>query len=353
MRPGSILSWNLNDGFCDGLVRGYQLGLLSRTDYDNLCQCERLDDMKLHLQSTDYGDFLANEPSPLHTSTIHEKCTLKMVEQFNYLRANCVKPLSKFLDYITYGYMIDNVVLLITGTLHQRDPAELKAKCHPLGIFRAMESIPIGQNVSELYNTVLVDTPLAPYIQGCLSESELDEMNIELIRNTLYKAYIEDFDRYCTQVLGGVTGEVMHELLQFESDRRSINITLNSIGTELTKDDRTKLFPIIGELYPEGTLALANAENEDQVQNAVSYHPVFKRLFQSIDEFDEDKSLEDSFFEYEVQLNMKSFDRQMGYGAFYSYFKLKEQEVRNIVWIAECIIQRQTDKIDQYIPLFR
>ena len=29
--------------------------------------------------------------------------------------------LGKFLDYCTYGHMIDNVVLIVTGTLHERD----------------------------------------------------------------------------------------------------------------------------------------------------------------------------------------------------------------------------------------
>jgi V-type H+-transporting ATPase subunit d len=56
--------------------------------------------------------------------------------------------------------MIDNVVLLITGTLHKRDVFELKEKCHPLGLFETMESITVGQSVSDLYLEVLIDTPL-------------------------------------------------------------------------------------------------------------------------------------------------------------------------------------------------
>ena len=36
-------------------------GILSQNDYLNLVQCETLEDLKLHLQSTDYGNFLANE----------------------------------------------------------------------------------------------------------------------------------------------------------------------------------------------------------------------------------------------------------------------------------------------------
>ena len=44
---------------------------------------------------------------------------------------------------------------------------------------------------------------------------DLDEMNIEIMRNTLYKAYLDDFSAFCTK-LGGTTAEVMSNLLSFE-----------------------------------------------------------------------------------------------------------------------------------------
>ena len=31
------------------------------------------------------------------------------------------ETLARFLDFCTYGHMIDNVVLIVTGTLHERD----------------------------------------------------------------------------------------------------------------------------------------------------------------------------------------------------------------------------------------
>ena len=108
--------------------------------------------------------------------------------------------------------MIDNIILLITGTLHHRPITELITKCHPLGSFEQMEAIHVASTPAELYNAVLVDTPLAPFFVDCIGEQDLDEMNIEIIRNTLYKAYLESFYEYC-QSLGGTTADVMCEIL--------------------------------------------------------------------------------------------------------------------------------------------
>lgn len=169
-------------------------------------------DLKLHLQGTDYGSFLANEPSPLTVSVIDDKLREKLVIEFEHLRNHAVEPLASFLDFITYGYMIDNIILLITGTLHQRPISELIPKCHPLGSFEQMEAIHVAATPAELYNAVLVDTPLAPFFVDCISEQDLDEMNIEIIRNTLYKAYLEAFYDFCKK-LGGTTADVMCEIL--------------------------------------------------------------------------------------------------------------------------------------------
>ena len=58
-------------------------------------------DFRTQLSATDYGNFLANEPLPISTSTIADKATQVLVDQFNFLRSNAVEPLSKFLEYMT------------------------------------------------------------------------------------------------------------------------------------------------------------------------------------------------------------------------------------------------------------
>jgi len=97
----SPLSFNIDNGYLEGIVRGYRAGLLTPSHYASLTQCDTLDDFRMQLQATDYGNFLANEPSPISTSTIAEKATRKLVNEFDYLRSNATKPLSRFLDYMT------------------------------------------------------------------------------------------------------------------------------------------------------------------------------------------------------------------------------------------------------------
>nr|XP_022919213.1 V-type proton ATPase subunit d-like [Onthophagus taurus] len=342
--------FNADHGYLDGLCRGLKNGILKRADYNNLIQCETIDDLKIHLQGTDYGNFLANEPSPIAVSTLDQKLRERLAIEFHHLRSHSVQPLSHFLDFITYGYMIDNIVLLITGTLHQRHISELIPKCHPLGGFEQMEAIHVATTPAELYNAVLVDTPLGPFFVDCITEHDMDEMNVEIIRNTLYKAYLEAFYKLCKDI-GGITADCMCEILAFEADRRSIIITINSFGTELSKDDRAKLYPRCGKMNPDGLNELIKAEDYEQVKAIAQFYNEYDHIFEGTGNNLGDKTLEDNFFEHEVRLHLCCFMRQFHFGVFYSYVKLKEQECRNIVWIAECIAQKHRSTIEHYIPI--
>ena len=342
-------------------------------------------DLKLQLGPA-YGDFLASLPPNPSTSTLAAKTTDKLIAEFRYVRANAVGSLAKFMDYLTYGYMIDNVALLITGTLHERDTRELLDRCHPLGWFETMPVLCVATNIEELYNSVLVETPLAPYFKGSLSHQDLDELNIEIVRNTLYKNYLEDFHNFVntdSDMAGTPTSDVMSEILEFEADRRSINITLNSFGTELSKADRKKLYPSFGRLHPEGTYMLSRADDIEGVRLAVEGVSDYKGFFDATGMGQggsagagnmsggaggEGKSLEDMFYQKEMEISKGAFTRQFSHAIVYAWVKLREQvcsaffeaetfanvvqEIRNITWIAECIAQNQKERINNYISVF-
>jgi V-type H+-transporting ATPase subunit d len=245
------------------------------------------------------------------------------------------------MDYLTYGYMIDNVALLITGTLHERDTRELLERCHPLGWFETMPVLCVATNIEELYNSVLIETPLAAYFKGNLSSQDLDELNIEIIRNTLYKSYLEDFYKFVNEdpeLSGTPTAEVMTEVLEFEADRRAINITLNSFGTELNKADRRKLYPEFGKLWPEGSLMLSRADDVEGVRIAVEGVNDYKTMFDATGlgqsgnmgpggsgGMSEGKSLEDLFYQKEMEIAKGAFTRQFTFAVVFAWVKLREQ----------------------------
>lgn len=318
---------------------------------------------------------LANE-TVITPPIIENRALNKLVTEFFYLRAQAVEPLATFLDYITYEYMIDNVMLLLRGTLSGRNVNELMAQCHPLGMFKesTMRNIPSFEanprGYAELYETVLVDTPVGIYFQRYLDQTAermgsasemrniLEEIQIEILKNSLMKLYLEDFHAFCMK-LGGETAEVMCLLLNTRADRNSINITLNSFNTPLNNDVnlretiRKSLYPSIGMLYPEGIELLTKVDDEPKLIQSLSSYSIYYNILQQLTTSNsEDYSIDDEFYCYEVKLYELSYEIQMNFGIFYSYIKLKEQEIRNLVWISECILQKRKDKITNFIPIF-
>ena len=273
------------------------------------------------------------------------------------------------MDYVTYGYMIDNVALLITGTLHERDTRELLERCHPLGWFETMPVLCVATNIEELYNSVLIETPLAPYFKGSLSHQDLDELNIEIVRNTLYKNYLEDFYHFVNNdpgMVGSPTSVVMSEVLEFEADRRAINITLNSFGTELSKSERKKLYPSFGRLYPEGMFMLSKAEDMEGVRLAVEGVNDYKTYFDATGMGNgptgagnmsggvggDGKSLEDMFYQKEMEISKGAFTHQFTYAIVYAWVRLREQvseiDSIRIVWTrANILLGNQKHHMDR------
>ncbi|CAM9461554.1 unnamed protein product [Chrysoparadoxa australica] len=372
---GELSCFNIHHGFPEGLCRGFRSGFLRDSDYNNLCQCESLEDIKLNLQETDYDQFLAKN-TKITPVVIQEKAIQKLVTEFNFLKAQSQEPLSTFLDYIQYEYMIENVMLLLKGTLSGRDVSELISQCHPLGLFKesTMRLIPTfeasSKGYADLYQTVLIDTPIGEYFSRFLEEQHdqalgtsagvrnvLEEVEIEIIKNGIMKLYLEDFHRYCASV-GGDTGTVMCEVLGARADRNAINVTLNSFGGPLNEPhmrstDRRRLYAAIGTLYPEGTNTFTDVSDETQLMAALDPYPPYKAIWAvHQNEAFGNKSIDDAFYEREVEMLELAFEGQMHFGVFYAYVKLKEQEIRNLVWISECIVQRQRDEIGKYIPIF-
>jgi V-type H+-transporting ATPase subunit d len=346
-----------------------------------------MEDVKLNLQETDYAGFLQEEPSSLLSPAfIGAKCRQKLAEEFRYLRSIAVEPLATFLDYITYDYMISNLVLVIKAVHGNPDVsvAELVEQFHPLGMFSeaVVKSIKTFEHSSkgfqELYRCVLIDTPIGPYFVKFLEtnaenelrkagESKMEALEVEqmydtldeivrgdLLENSLRKYYLEDFARLCSDI-GGETAETMLFMLKLRADEISIGITMNSLGTALAEEnmheDRYSLLPSLGFLYPQGTANLKPVKDMQDLKDVLAPFDIYHRILMA--EENEERDVSDSFYQLECKLQENAFQGQFHFAMFYAYVMLKEQEIRNIQWICECILQDAKNRChDHFIPIF-
>ncbi|GJX66354.1 retrovirus-related pol polyprotein from transposon TNT 1-94 [Tanacetum coccineum] len=128
------MTFNIHGGYLEAIVRGHISGLLTASDYNNLCQCETLDDIKMHLSATEYGPYLQNV---WHGASFvwHDRAKIfeHKPEQFR-LRANKISlvwesrcdgfdPVDCH-DYHSHGYhvisCVDYIPHLLSNTVEDR-----------------------------------------------------------------------------------------------------------------------------------------------------------------------------------------------------------------------------------------
>jgi len=382
--------FNVNHGFVEAVLRGLRSGFLGPEDYRRLAASDTLEDMRSALEETDYGTFLQDEPSPLMVATISKKCYEKLADEFRYLKAQTVEPLSTFMDYIAREKMIDNVCMIIQGALNNKAPMEMYEKIHPLGVFDGMkvimsETFDVQGGFDDVYRIFLVDTPIGPYFEEYLKEAnkDKDEMakgvestevggiltkqDLEIMKASLKKAWLEDFHNFVRE-LGGTTEQVMGHILKMEADFRVLLVTMNALNTSLSTEsslqDRNALYPSFGYLYPEGTTAIRKAFNDTSVRAAIEPYSKYLHLFDQVKDFYDQEtgksaeagfqSIEDLIYAENVHMYEMAFEQQYHFGIFYAWVKLREQEIRNIRWIANMVILNTKDHIDDTIvPIFQ
>lgn len=76
-----MMYFNVDDGYPEALVRSLRKGFLRDETYNQLKACSNLNEFKLVLDDTDYGAYIASEPSPIEIVNLKKKCKQKLMEE--------------------------------------------------------------------------------------------------------------------------------------------------------------------------------------------------------------------------------------------------------------------------------
>ena len=368
----NICTFNMNDGYAEALLRGLRKGILSEQNYMSLRTCVSLKDVKAAFAGTDYEDFIKNFREDDITS-LKSELKKKLANEIEYVQQVSGPELQKFIQLVRHRYMIDNVITIIECNKSGTRDDVTRSRMEDLGHLPEIEGLlkMKMQKIDEIYEDVLMDTEVGSYFfffldketknsenkQISIVQNALQDLKPEKIKNSLKKIWLENFYLYC-QSLEGMTRELMMNLLEFEADCQAIQVVYNSLAFDNSnqEDERRKMIPFFGKLYPLSTGNMIKANTFDMLKDALAPYPEYFNLVKDapdpkkLDEFDLQsglKTLDDYMFEELSKRYSLAFEQQFHYGCFYAYIRIKEQEIRNVMWLIELISLEKSKESSQ------
>ena len=362
MSMSDLIFFNVDDGYSEALLRGFRKSILGEQQYTALRNTTNLKDFKSVLIDTDYSDYV-KDYTETDTSALKMLLKKKLADEIDQVQSVAGPDLDKFIEMIRHKYMIDNVINIIEGIKNKTDKNVIEARNEPLGYLKEISGLLKldYKKIEDLYEDVLIDTEVGVYFSKFLEEvlamsdsknvatinNFLQSLKPEEIKNYLKKIWLEYFYHFC-KTLNPTTSEIMEDLLKYEADCQTIQIVYNSLAynNQFQEEERKKVIPYFGFLYPETTTQLIKCNSLENLRQILQPFPDYYELVREIpdpnklDEFGLQrglKTLDDLMFKESMKRYSIAFEQQFHFACFYAYIKIKEQEIKNIMLLADMI----------------
>jgi len=360
MSMADLVFFNVDDGYTEALLRGFRKSILGEQQYTALRNTSNLKDFKSVLIDTDYSDYV-KDYNETDTSALKMLLKKKLADEIDQVQSVAGPELDKFIEMIRHKYMIDNVINIIEGIKNKTDKNVIESRNEPLGYLKEISGLLKldYKKIEDLYEDVLIDTEVGVYFSKFLEEvlassdnknvatinNYLQQLKPEEIKNYLKKIWLEYFYHFC-KTLNPTTSEIMEYLLKYEADCQTIQIVYNSLAynNQFQEEERKKVIPYFGFLYPETTTQLIKCNSLEQLKQILQPFPDYYELVKEIpdpkklDEFGLQsglKTLDDLMFKESMKRYSIAFEQQFHFACFYAYIKIKEQEIKNIMLLAD------------------
>lgn len=312
-------------GYIISEINGRKEDLLREEDYNMLKRCDSLEEMAIKLSRT-YHEL---SEGVAYTKPEFKRHLLESLKkEFSHYSDVQDGDMRLILDYYIDFHKIQNFFFLLQCKL--QDPnLEKSFEKIEIGDFNALRTIKFSKDMDDVQKYCMENSFLKRF-GSVRFEKDFAANNFQVLQALFFKLHIEETHRSLSDGM-----EHMREILQLEGDRQIIEITVNTLGSkEMLGKRRTSLFPEVCSMDLKTRELLSHVETYEDMKAVLNTR------------YDFDTDISSVLIRSELSKHYESFGLYGDLSCVYSYFRIKEQEIKNILWIAECIIQNRRGAMD-------
>ncbi|AFN83567.1 vacuolar-type H+-ATPase subunit C [Encephalitozoon romaleae SJ-2008] len=313
-------------GYIISEINGKREEMLKEEDYNALKRCESLEEVAIKLSKTYRG---LSEGIAYTKPELKKKLLESLKADFDYYHDAEDKGIRTILDYYMDFHKIQNFFYLLQCKL--QDPnLEKSFEKIEIGDFSALRTIKFSNDMDDVQRYCMENSFLKKFEKRVRFKKEFSANNFQVLQTLFFKFHIEETYRNLNDDM-----EYMKEILRLEGDRQIIEITVNTLNSkDLVGKKRMSLFPDVHSMSLNARELLSHVENLEDMKSILS------------EAYNFDTDISNVLIKAELQKYQESFSMYGDLSCVYSYFKMKEQEIKNILWVAECIVQNRRDAMD-------
>ncbi|KAI5172289.1 V-type H+-transporting ATPase subunit d [Nematocida sp. LUAm3] len=318
-------------------AHGNKNSLIKAEEYRTIQTSSTLEDLKTKLQSSVYGKCLLEEPQ--NTPKVFKNVLYNFLKTQMDITLSFSTDLSRRLvAFYKESFQLRNFIYLWACKQEGVKTLEHADDLHPLGDYDELSFINVTHGAEDTWKFCLENTPLHKYIQGL----SYDVLNQELpyLTNILYKKYLEQFYAFTVQ-----NNLCLSEVIQFEGDKRIIEILYSTLDSTMPIKDKLDLFPSCSTFSSLQKALLANCKTIEELKGILSTHRVYRNVVAC------ESGIEISLRKEEIRVCKSSFYHYNDPSIVYTQLKLQEIEISTLVFIAECISQGRMDDAQDIIEI--
>ncbi|WUR04679.1 V-type proton ATPase subunit d (VATL2) [Vairimorpha necatrix] len=300
-------------GYLISSIFGKKLCLYKEEDYNSLKQCENLEEFSIKLMKN--YKFIT-EDMELTKNEIKKRLNMTLFYEYKSCLKSCQTDLLEIiLNYWIGSHKIHNFFFLLQSKIADPDLEKSFEKIE-IGHFDALKTLKFCKDMHDVRIYCVENSFLRNYFYKLKWATEFKDNDFQNSQALFLKYLMED------TFLQLKNREIfMKEILKTEADRYIVDLTINTLNI---KTDRKALFPAITNFDGRTIDSFIKAETIEDVGR-----------FKSTD-----------FIEKELERYRESFNIHNDVTCVYSYLKLKEQEIKNILWIIECVLQDRRSELE-------